>query len=350
MTKRTLSRVAAATLAASGAAALSGCKAPQAFGERQALIVQAEPALWTAVEPAVRASLERQVFTTRPERTFEVTYVAPDDTTWSEFRLFWQVLVMGTPGDETVADLVSDSDDPDARPPAIVQLEDRWARGQLVTVMLLPEEGTAAAARDLLPELYSRLMQRYTAWVTERMYTTGVDDSLRQVLAEHGFTLDVPRVYENSQQDDVFRFRNYYQAGDSDLLRSLLVTWQEGVDPVRPDSLFLWRERLAETHYDPQQDILQEGLRWDTVSVAGRSVLELRGVFQDRSEFPAAGPFITRAVPCPDQNRTYYMDGWLYAPGTAKYPYVMQLELLMDSFRCAGSLASAAEAADAVEG
>ena len=342
MTERTLSRVAAASILASGAVALAGCKAPQAFGERHALIVHADTALWAQVEPAVRESLERTVFTTRPERTFELTHVAPDDETWSEFRLFWQVLVIGSPDEEIVADLVGDSDDPDARPPAIVQQQGRWARGQRVTVMLLPEQGTAAAVRDLLPELYSLLMEQYREWVRDRMYTTGVDDSLRQALAEHGFTLDVPRVYETGREDSVFRFRNTYQAGQSDLFRSLLVTWQQGVDPVQPDSLFAWRERLGDTGYDPPQDILQEGLRWDTVTVAGQSTVELRGVYQDRAEFPAAGPFIARAVPCQEQNRTYYMDGWVFAPGTAKYPYVLQLELLMGSFDCAGARALAA--------
>ncbi len=62
--------------------------------------------------------------------------------------------------------------------------------------------------------------------------------------------------------------------------------------------------------------------------------LELRGVWQDNDTFPAAGPFVTRAVPCPRQNRTYYMDAWLFAPGTDKYPYLRQLEIVLDSFRC----------------
>ena len=50
--------------------------------------------------------------------------------------------------------------------------------------------------------------------------------------------------------------------------------------------------------------------------------------------WPAGGPFITRAVTCESQDRTYYVDAWLYAPGKEKYEYMIQLETILDSFRC----------------
>jgi hypothetical protein len=334
MIDRSLTRFAAVGIPALAAVALSGCKAPQAFGERQDLVIRADSVLWSQVEPAVLETMEARVFTTHPERTFEVTYVAPGDTLWQDFRLFWNVLVMGTPQDELVADLVDDSDNPDARPPAIVHVGDRWARGQLVTVLLLPEQGTGPAVRDILPDLFADLKDAYDDWVTRRMYSSGVNDSLGQVLSDAGFVLDVPKVYEFYREDSIFRFRNVLQQGDRELFRSLLVTWHDGVEAPPPDSLLAWRRQLGDRYYEPAQDVQQEGLRWDTVRVAGTDALELRGVFHDRTEFPAAGPFVTRAIPCPGEDRTYYLDAWLYAPGTDKYPYLRQLEILMGSFRC----------------
>lgn len=334
MINRSVTRFAAVAFAALVATALTGCTAPQPFGERHDLVIHADSALWNQVEPVVLETLEARVFTTRPERTFEVTYVAPQDALWQDFRLFWQVLVMGTPQDELVAELVEDSDDPDAQPPAIVHLKDRWARGQLITVMLLPEQGTAQAVHDLLPDLFARLEDAYDEWVIQRMYSSGVNDSLGQVLSEQGFVLDVPRVYEFYREDSIFRFRNVLQLGDREVLRSLLVTWHNGIETPPPDTLLAWRERLGDGYYEPAQDVQQEGLRWDTVRAAETDALELRGVFEDRTEFPAAGPFITRAVPCLEADRTYYLDAWLYAPGADKHPYLRQLKILMDSFRC----------------
>ena len=52
------------------------------------------------------------------------------------------------------------------------------------------------------------------------------------------------------------------------------------------------------------------------------------------STWPAGGPFILRGIICPDQDRMYLVDSWLYAPGKEKYEYVIQLETILDSFRC----------------
>jgi hypothetical protein len=323
----------AAMLAAVSASA-SGCKAPQAFGDRHSIIVRADSALWAQVDSTVMSVLEQRAFTTRPERIFRVTFVAAGDTLWDEFRLWQQVVVLGAPGDDIVDRVLRASGAADVSPPAVVQAEDIWALDQLVTLVLLPDAGQADAVRRSLPELYDLLRARYDEWIIARMYTTGVNDSLKQALAGFGFTLDLPRVYLHIQRDSLFRFGNPYRQAESDLLRSLLLTWSAGIDEPTPESLRAWRERVGETEYTPPQDVQESGLRFEGVKVGDLEGLELRGVWQDRSDFPAAGPFIARAIPCPGQNRTYYMDAWLFAPGKAKFPYLRQLEILLDSFRC----------------
>ncbi len=324
----------------------AGCKAPQSFGERNSLIVRADPALWQQVDSAVMGVLEQRTFTTRPERIFKVTFVAAGDTLWDEFRLWQQVLVLGPRGDDVVERVLRAAGARNAAPPAVVEAKDIWALDQLVLLILLPDQGQAEAVQAKLPEVYQRLMARYDEWIRERMYTTGVNDSLKREMARVGFTLDLPRVYLHFRRDSVFRFGNPYRQADTDVLRSLLVTWRAGAEQPTPESLRAWRDSLDETAYDQPQDILDEGFRSRRVTVNGLDGVEIRGVWQDRSDFPAAGPFITRAVPCPEQNRTYYIDAWLFAPGKAKYPYLRQLEILLDTFRCAGAAAAAEDAGD----
>jgi hypothetical protein len=316
---------------------LPGCKAPQAFGDRNVIIALAESALWEEVGPEVIEALEQRVFTTRPERKFEVTYLSVGDTLWEDMRIWQQVVVLGTHENDAVRRILNASPVPDANPPAIVQAEEVWARNQLATALLLPLEGQAEAVRGLLPELYDLLERRYDEWVVERMYTTGVNDSLAGALAEYGFTLQLPNVYLFSVEDSLFRFGNPYRQGDTDLLRSMLLTWRSATAEVTPESLHAWRQSIGETQYDLPQDILEEGLGSGPIEVNGLRGLELRGVWQDRAEFPAAGPFITRTIVCPSQDRTYYIDAWLFAPGTDKYLYLRQLEILLDSFRCVGN-------------
>ncbi|MGD2216899.1 MAG: hypothetical protein PVJ64_09085, partial [Gemmatimonadales bacterium] len=63
---------------------LPGCKAPQAFGDRNSIIALADSTLWEEVGPDVMEALEQRVFTTRPERKFEVTYLSVGDTLWED--------------------------------------------------------------------------------------------------------------------------------------------------------------------------------------------------------------------------------------------------------------------------
>jgi hypothetical protein len=63
---------------------------------------------------------------------------------------------------------------------------------------------------------------------------------------------------------------------------------------------------------------------------------ELQAVWQNppSADWPAAGPFIARVVACEEQDRLYLLDAWLYAPGRDKYEYMIQLNTVLDSFRC----------------
>ncbi len=314
--------------------ALHGCKVPQAYGDRNSLILRADSAFWSAYKQDVEQALEPRIFTVRPERTFHVTWVDSEHPEWSRLRLWQQVLIFGRADDPLVTSLMQRGKAA-PEPWSWVQVEDVWARDQVVTVLVLPPVPDRASLQAKLRELNERLDAQYRAWVRERMFVSGVNDSLMGALRARGFSLVLPKVYDFAVEDSFFLFRNAYP-DPSSLIRSLLVTWVLHATPtLEPRSLREWRERVDERFYAPPQDIQDEALRFDTVMVDDKLALELRGVWQDRSDFPAAGAFIARAIPCPAQKRLYYMDAWLYAPGKDKYQYMLQLETLLDSFRCA---------------
>lgn len=318
------------------AIAAGACKAPRSFGDANSVIVRADSTLWADVEDTVRAALERPVFTTRNETEFKVTFVAEGDTLWDDFRLWRNVLLLGSRG-EPVVDRVLRAANGDARPPAVLQASDIWAGDQQVRLILLPEQGRAEAVRSQLDEVYSALRAQFEAWVRDRMYASAVNDSLADVLSAFGFSLDIPNVYLHRREDSIFRFRNVLP-NPADRIRSLLVTWESSdrfaTGMPGPSELRDWRRRIGETLYDPPQDIVDGTVRFDTVTVGEREGLEMRAVWQDRSDFPAAGPVIVRAVACPSQDRVYFVDAWLYAPSEDKFQFILQLEFLLDSFRC----------------
>ena len=93
---------------------------------------------------------------------------------------------------------------------------------------------------------------------------------------------------------------------------------------------------VAEAHYTEPQMVVLDNSAERSFDFAGNAAYELQAMWRNPPErsWPAGGPLITRTVTCDSQDRTYLLDAWLYAPGKEKYEYMIQLETLLDSFRC----------------
>ena len=320
---------------------LAACSdvAPSAWGNANSVIVLAPENLWAEVRDTVHAALEPRIFTVRDERTFEVTHVAPGAPEWSDLRRFKQILVLGTPEDSWVSDVLDGKEVPATRP-AMVERSDVWARGQRVTVVLLPHEGAADAVVQMLPELHELLDSRFRQYAIQRMFTSGAAEGFRDTLrATAGFGLLLPNVYRRTVVDSLYVFRNDQALGEQ-LDRTVVVTWRSGTpDSLTADALLAWREALERPDM-PAQVTQRDRLEVEPIEVPGGYGIQVRGAWATPpGEFPAGGPFVDRMIVCPDQNRTYLLDAWLYVPRKGKYEYVIQMETILNSFECGGSAA-----------
>lgn len=310
---------------------------PLAMGDENSIVATVSPDVWTDIEPVLVPALERTVFTVRDEKTFTVTHVDPYNEDWGKLRLLRQQLVVGTPEDPWVADVLAKAGG-DASVPGVVQVRDVWARRQSVTALVMDGQAEAASfAASRAPEVSELLDSQYRAWAVSKMFVTGRNEELTQALQEQaGFGLVVPIVYEHAvPTDSVHIFRND-NPDPSELIRQIAVTWRSPMPspPVEGQLLLDWRAQLVEAHYDfPQVANL------DRVSaVPANESYTVRAVWENPPDaFPAAGPFILRAYVCPHQNRMYLLDAWLYAPGHEKYEYMIQLEEILNSFSCGGA-------------
>ena len=322
--------------AAGLAAGLAGCAGkPQARGESNAIIVIAVDSLWQEVEASVRAALEPTITTVRDERTFDLTPVSPLAEDWVTLRQFRQVLVLGRAGDGWVAPVLGEATS--ATPPFVTDATDVWARNQLVTAIVLPDGDAADAVRAALPSLAARLDSLYRVYATRRMYTSEPDVELRDSLAARaGFSLLLPQVYRTDRVDSVYSFINWTESGD-DLRRTITVASRPGADAtLTPAQVLAWREQVHADWRIPQR-AQAEPLVTHTRAQGAATATELQGIWNGTDpEVPMAGPFLTRVVPCPAQQRTFLVDAWLYAPAKKKYEYMIQLETLLDTFRCGG--------------
>ena len=324
--------------------ALGGCDKTGAYGDVNSIIVGASMELWDEVGETVTTGLEPTIFTVRDERTFKITWQDPLGADWDILREFKQVLLIGTLADPWIAEAMEESEVTNAEPvgvPGVVQLIDVWARGQLVTVLLLSPGQGAAEVEAHVGELGALFDGQYRTYARTRMFVSGRDSLLADTLrAVGGFMLDLPRVYRWDYQDSIFIFRND-NPDPAELIREIAVTWRSPIAGPLPDSAILdWRLSLTRTYYADEQMVADELPPGRNLS---DDAYELRGIWESPPDaWPAAGPFLTRTKVCPDQNRTYLLDSWLYAPGKDKYEYMLQLEYILDSFQCEEGLPVAA--------
>ena len=308
---------------------------PLAVGDVNSIIVTASPELWAEVESALLPTLERRVFTVRDEKTFKVTYQSAVEDVWYRLRLLKQQLVIGTPDDPWIAPGLARVDEP-ISPPQVLQVADVWSREQLVTMVVLADEANAAeTVLGLLPELAEQFDSQYRDWVLARMFVTGPDTALARTLREdYGFSLVVPTVYQYRMLDGVHMFRND-NPDPSELIRQFAITWTSPAAEFDADALLEWRARIVDQYYDYPQFVNLKRTIESAGTFRGNPVVGVQAVWENPpDEYPAAGPFIARSVTCADQDRTYLIDAWLYAPDREKYEYMIQLEQILGSFQC----------------
>lgn len=304
----------------------------EAHGEESSIIILAADSLWAQVGDSVLTTLEPRVFTVRDEKMFEATWASPLTEDWITLRTFRQVLTIGVAGDGWVSPVLRGSE---STPPAVVEKPNVWAQDQTVTAVVLPAENSAAALLSLLPQLAARFNARYRAYVQRRMFTSDVNTELRDSLrANAGFSLLLPRIYGADPVDSIQVFRNRAEVG-SELYRTIIVASRPGVTTdANADTVLAWRDRITPLVFEPQVTE-RERLETKPLPEAGEGALQVQGIWRGADmTLPSAGPFIDRLIPCPDEGRTYFLEGWLYAPARRKYQYMIQLETLLDSFEC----------------
>ncbi len=322
------------------AAMLTGCQQQSAFGDANSIIVGAPNEFWDQVADNVVESLEGRVFTVADEKTFTVTQVDPREQDWINLQKFKQILLIGSPNQPWVSTALEEADG-DMQPmvPGITQVHDVWARGQLVTIALLEEDANPTDVEGLLGELAELYDGQFRDYVVRRMFVSGADSVLADSLQRTaGFRLLIPNVYKWRAQDSTYLFRND-NPDPSQLVRQIAVTWKS---PIReedaPEDLLAWRQEIVDEYYVEKQVANLDRVDGGPGGFGGRNAYQIQAAWESPpGRVPAGGPFILRALLCPEQDRMYLMDAWLYAPGKEKYEYMIQLETIMDSFRCSES-------------
>jgi hypothetical protein len=318
------------------AAVLAACDKPQALGDANAMIAAMPEPAWEALQADIEDALEPRAFTVRDERIFRVTPVDPDGPYWGDTRRFRQILIVGEPAYEPVAEVISEAGGHPPQLPAIVEATNVWSRGQHVYAIVLQPGAGVETARPLLAEVGDRMLERYRTTIQQRMFASGADTARAQELErDFGFRLLMPAVYRTERPDDRTHMFVNDQPDPAQLQRVILVTERPASEAeLTPEAVLAWREEIAERYYDPPHLTDRERMDRSGESSSELDRAQIHGVWSSPpGAWPAAGPFITRVHLCPD-GRALLLDGWVYAPGREKYEYMFQVNTILDSFRC----------------
>ncbi len=317
----------------------TACQEELAYGDPNAVIVAAPQEIWPDLQDSVFAVLSPDVYTLRNERTFRLQYEDPAGPDWVLKRKFKEEVLIGSADDPFMATaLATLPDSVDVKAPGVYQTDNVWARNQHVIMLLVDPAGEIPKqVLSRVGDVHAILEERFRAGARNRMFVSGVNETLEDSLAEMaGFTLLLPNVYRWGVEDSLYIFRND-NPDPSELIRQIAVTWLSPIPSgITADSLITWKEAASEEFYTYPQVVEPESVRTRSLTLDGNSVFEVRGAWANPpdSMWPAAGPFIIWAVTCPPQDRMYLIDAWLYAPGKDKWEYIIQLETIMGSFRC----------------
>jgi hypothetical protein len=334
MTQRTLP---ATALLLGAIVSLGGCNEKGlGYGDPNSVIAVMPAEQWEDVEADVYEVLEQTIMTVAEEKTFTVTFQEPGAEFWDRLRRFRQMVVVGSRSDYYVQEVIEEARNPITEN-GIHQVYNVWATGQNVTLVLLDDGWGRDDLVEMLPGVQALLDGQYRAYARNRMYFSGIDSALADTLSiQAGFSMYYPDVYDWMSTDSVYLFRND-NPDPSELIRQITVTWlTPAPEPLGADEVIAWRNRIAEEHYSEPQMLILDGLTESSFEFEGNQAFQLQAQWQNIPErsWPAGGPLITRTVTCDTQDRMYLLDAWLYAPGREKYEYMIQLETLLDTFRC----------------
>jgi len=317
----------------------TACEKGLAYGDPNAVIVAAPRDWWPMIEDSVETVLSPPIQTVREEHTFRITFQDPTEENWTRLRRFKEIVLIGGPEDPWMAEaLATLPDTTEIIPPDLLETTDVWARDQNATIILVDPEGDIPYQVNFrLPRVHRILDERFREGVEIRMFVSGRDSALADSLeAMAGFSLILPEVYRWAHEDSVYIFRND-NPDPSELIRQFTVTWRHPAPNIFPaDSLLDWRREVAQEYFNFPQVVDRESIRAGRPPFPFADVYEIRGAWSNPpgSTWPAAGPFVLWGVFCPGQDRLYMVDAWLYAPGTDKWEYMLQLERILGSFRC----------------
>ena len=217
---------------------------------------------------------------------------------------------------------------------------DEFAKGQKVVHLFGADEESLIQNiidhREQLRNYFTKLEKDRLAATLLDVTETGIDTRLRN---NYGCSLKLPRGYEIAQPEDDFIWIRRLDA-TLDVDRAIFIYREPYTDEsvFTEEGLQALRDRITSKYiHDIQKpDIIMERQKElflsKEVNFHGNYAMEVRGLWR-LNDLSLGGPYISYAMVDQSTNQLYYIEGYVAAPGTEKRTYMMEMEVILDTFR-----------------
>jgi hypothetical protein len=305
------------------------------LGSRNQIVVIADESVWQAVADPLSRAYEREIRTPQPEKTYyldHVQYAQLSDITRRPYILF--VAPLKSPGPTSV--FLSNALSPEATDGVnsgeyyVFEKPDLWARDQLVLFVTAPTlVNLIDRINEHANELYSLINDDRNQIVQSEMYSRLEQTDLeKKFRLKYGWQLRIQHDYvpiiDDSSRNLVMLKRSYPD-------RWLSIHWLDGDhDYLSLKEVAAVRDTLGKWFPDPVFEY-PDYYQYHAVDFRGRAAGLLTGLWATNSDI-GGGPFFTYAIYDSVLQRSFFLDGAVFAPQDDKEPYVRQLQIMARTF------------------
>lgn len=218
--------------------------------------------------------------------------------------------------------------------------QDEYARGQEITHLFgATDQSLLNNLNKNKERLMNYFMQIAKARTKADLYSAGEKKKLAQQIADkYRFSLRIPDGYQIADEKEDFLWIRYL---DKEVDKSIFIYFKDYTtqDVFKEENLLALREKITSTYlrdvekpeiYVTYQDILPMKARATTFNK--EFAMEAFGLWK-ASDNTLGGPYRSYAFVDQKLNRLYYMEAFVTAPGMDKREALLELEVIMSTFK-----------------
>ncbi|UII27746.1 DUF4837 family protein [Fulvivirga maritima] len=225
--------------------------------------------------------------------------------------------------------------------------DDEYAKGQ--EVMYLFGQSSELLAQHIR-ENKNSLQKFFNQAEKERLSKTLFANSpkgLTELLEkDHGCTMTLPFAYKLAVNEDGFVwFRQMNAENDKNIFITYRPYTSESI--FQKDQLIQLRDSIAKkqlfgdpdepnSHLITETNVSQVPVEVEHQTFKGKYSMQMKGIWRTNN-VTMGGPFISYTILDEEQNRIYYIEGFVYSPGKNQREYMREMDVILSTFDTKGS-------------